>query len=194
MHIRHLLLRVNIPVNGKDLLYCNWHKINILVLNIYFPCLCACVSPSACIWMCSPSSICICKPSSLIALLMQPVVVVCHRDLALSCPKLDCLTSPLPKYIQQAHTSHIRSLWPLGPESISCVGLRICSTATPSVFLLFFFSSFSRHKYLWILFSREITPVLKQIQLFFLCDTWAFLFTSKRGKTNSICLHTSVGK
>ncbi len=136
--------------------------------------------------MCSPSSICICKPSSLIALLMQPVVVACHIDLALSCPKLDCLTSPLPKYIQQAHTSHARSLWPLGPESISCVGLRICSTATPSVFLLFFFSSFSRHKDLWILFSRDITPVIPDNNepmpaFYFLCDSCAFVFYLEKG-------------
>lgn len=61
---------------------------------------------------------------------------------------------------QQSHTSHTRSLWPLGPESISCVGLRMCSTAIPSVFLLLSFSSFSRHEDLWILSSRDITPVL----------------------------------
>lgn len=61
---------------------------------------------------------------------------------------------------QQSHTSHAMSLWPLGPESISCVGLRMCSTATPSVFLLLSFKFFSRHEDLWILSSSDITPVL----------------------------------
>lgn len=84
-----------------------WFHMFISHVLFSMTCLCACVSPPACIWMCSHSSICrICKRSSLIALLMQPVVVACHRDLALSCPKLDCLTSPLPKYIQTLASAH----------------------------------------------------------------------------------------
>lgn len=84
------------------------HWCQMLIPHAVFSmtCLCECVSPSACVWMCSPSSICICKRSSLIALLMQPAVVACHRDLALSCPKLDCLTSLLPKYIHTPAITH----------------------------------------------------------------------------------------
>lgn len=101
LHIRHLLSQSPCEWWGDDAF--NWSERRTLVPKAHSS---SNVFHDVFVWMCSPSSICICKRSSLIALLMQPAVVAFHRDLALSCPKLDCLTSPLPKYIHTPAITH----------------------------------------------------------------------------------------